>query len=36
MHMTTAILTIRVAQALFAVIATAASVFILQFAMLAG
>src|ERR1700733_4537624 len=31
-HMTTAILTLRVAQALFAVIATAASVLIFQFA----
>jgi hypothetical protein len=36
MHMTTAILAVRLAQALFAVIATAASVFIFQFAMLAG
>jgi hypothetical protein len=35
-HMTTAILTVRAAQALVAVIATAASVLIFQFAMLAG
>jgi hypothetical protein len=36
MHMTTAILTVRLTQALFAVIATAASVLVIQFAMLAG
>jgi hypothetical protein len=36
MHMTTAILTVRFAQALCAVIATAASVLVFQFAMLAG
>jgi hypothetical protein len=36
MHMTTAILTVRFVQALFAVFATAASVLIIQFAMLAG
>jgi hypothetical protein len=34
--MTAAILTVRVAQGLFAVIATAASVLIIQFAMLVG
>jgi hypothetical protein len=36
MHMKTAVLTVRFAQALFAVLATAASVLIFQFAMLAG
>jgi hypothetical protein len=36
MHMKTAALTVRFAQALFALIATAASVLIFQFAMLAG
>jgi hypothetical protein len=36
MHMTTAVLMVRFAQGLFAIIATAASVLIFQFAMLVG
>jgi hypothetical protein len=36
MHMTREFLTVRFAQALLAVTATAATVFVVQFAMLAG